>query len=71
MDRVVVGVKIFIKKIRKGYQEIAEIWQQDKQGQFYKMTAIKQVPESVVPLQIRAKARRQNGKLEITNDLFY
>ena len=68
-DRVVLGAKIFIKKMKEGYQEFVEVWQQDKQGQFYKMTETKQVPESEVPPEIRAKASRNNDKVDITNDL--
>ena len=65
VDRVDVGVRIFIRKLREGYQEIAEVWQQDKHGQFYRMTAIKQGPESEVPPQIRAKAEGKMGNEKV------
>jgi hypothetical protein len=68
-NRVTLGAKIFIRKLKEGYEETAEVWQQDKNGQFYRTTETKKINESEVPPEILAKAKIVNEKVDISQDL--
>lgn len=65
----VIGVKIFAKKIAEGFQEIAKSYQLDEEGKWHETTVTKTVPESEVPPEILAKAKRMNQEIDISQDL--
>lgn len=65
----VIGAKIFLKKMKEAYEEIAKMYQQDSKGQWYETTETKRVSESEVPPEIRQKARVINKEVDISKEL--
>jgi hypothetical protein len=68
-NRVIIGVEVYIRKLKEGYEEIAEIWQQDKNGKFYSITATRKINESEVPPEILVKVKKIKGKVDISQNL--
>ena len=68
-NRVIIGVKVYIRRLIEEYEEIVEIWQQDKSDKFYKVTATRKINELEVPPIILAKANKINEKVDISQDL--
>lgn len=66
---IVYGTKVLIKKVREGIREIAKTYHKDENQQWHETTVTKEVPESEVPPEIRAKAKVLNKEIDITNEL--
>lgn len=69
LKNIFIGGKIFIKKMKEAYEEIARFYEQDKQGNWYETTHTKQVSEMEVPEEIRKKAKVFNKEVDITSEL--
>ena len=63
---IVMGSKIFIKKMREAYQEISKTYSYDR-GQWQETIATRTVPASDVPDDIRALVG--SSEVDITNQL--
>ena len=71
--RVVNGIKcatkIFLKKIREGYEEAVELWRFSN-GKYELTTTTRIVPAHEVPKEIREKVERKlRGRLDVTDDV--
>ncbi|MCI3923534.1 hypothetical protein MO973_25230 [Paenibacillus sp. TRM 82003] len=69
VQAAIMGVKVFIKKAREGFEEIAKSYQLDNKGQWHQTTVTKQVPPDQVPPEIRAKAKQINQEVDISDEL--
>lgn len=65
----VAGVKVFAKKMREAFQEIAKTYHQDERGAWHETTVTKTIPASEVPPEILAKAKYMNKEVDITEEL--
>jgi hypothetical protein len=66
---IVYGAKVFIRKMREAYEEISKTYHQDENKKWHETTTTREVPESEVPPEIRAKARVYNQEVDITEEL--
>jgi len=66
----VIGVKVFGKAIKEGFQEIAKSYQKDNKDKWHETTVTRTVPESEVPPEILEKAKRMNNQeVDISQEL--
>mgnify|MGYP006416045783 CR=1 FL=1 len=69
LKNLFIGGKVFIKKVKEAFQEIAKLYEQDEKGNWFETTHTKQVNASEVPEEIRKKARVLHKEVDITNEL--
>jgi len=70
LDAIVVGVKVFMKKMDGYFTEVARTYQRDKQNQWHETTTTKRVDPSEVPADILAKIRKhQKEEVDITDQV--
>ncbi|MGE6553768.1 hypothetical protein [Exiguobacterium artemiae] len=66
LDAVVVGVKVFMKKMDGYFTEVAKTYQRDRQNQWHETTTTKRVDPSEVPADILAKMNAPREEVDIT-----
>ena len=66
---VVYGTKVFIKKMKEAIKEISKHYSQDEIGRWKETIVTREIPESEVPPEIRAKAMQMNNEVDITEEL--
>lgn len=66
LDAVVVGVKVFMKKMDGYFSEVAKTYQRDRQNQWHETTTTKRVDPSEVPADILAKMNAHREEVDIT-----
>jgi enoyl-CoA hydratase/carnithine racemase len=69
LDVAVLGVKVFIKKMKEAYEEIVKTYQQDKHGQWHQTTVTRKISASEVPPEILAKAKMQQAEVDVSNEV--
>lgn len=66
LDAIVVGVKVFMKKMDGYFTEVAKTYQRDRQNQWHETTTTKRVDPSEVPADILAKMNATREEVDIT-----
>ena len=69
ITQVIIGTRVFIKKVGSVIQEISKHYSQSKDGRWKESVVTRNVSESEVPLEILKKARQSNQETDITPEL--
>jgi len=69
LDAIVVGVKVFMKKMDGYFTEVAKTYQRDRQNQWHETTTTKRVDPSEVPADILAKMNAYREEVDITQNV--
>lgn len=69
LDAIVVGVKVFMKKMDGYFTEVAKTYQRDRQNQWHETTTTKRVDPSEVPADILAKMNPYREEVDITQNV--
>ncbi|MCD2502314.1 hypothetical protein LQE93_11035 [Clostridium sp. NSJ-145] len=69
IGHIVYGTKVFIKKIKEAIKEISRHYSQEEIGRWKETIVTREIPESEVPPEIRAKALQMNQEIDITEEL--
>ena len=69
IQHVVYGTKVFVKKFKEAIKEISKHYSQDEVGRWKETIVTREIPESEVPPEIRAKAAQRNEEVDITKEL--
>lgn len=64
---IVHGVKVFVKKVYKTYQQISKTYYQDEKKKWHETIKTREIPENEVPEEIRVKAQADNREYDVTS----
>lgn len=67
--KAVAGVKIFVRKVGEAIKEIAKNYSQDEHGRWHETIVTREIAESEVPEEIRAKVKRTRDEVDVTKEL--
>lgn len=66
---IVLGTKVFIRKIGEAFKEIAKNYSQDSNGKWHETIVTREISEQEVPLEFRKKAQGQSRETDVTDVL--
>lgn len=69
IKQVVVGVKIFVKKMNEAVKEISKHYSKNENQQWSETLVTREISESEVPKEILQKVKRSSSEVEISNEL--
>jgi hypothetical protein len=70
INRVVIGFKIFVKKMGEAIKEIAKNYSQNEEGRWHETVVTREISESEVPADVLAKAKKYRGdEVDVTEEL--
>lgn len=66
---IVLGTKIFIRKIGEAFKEIAKNYSQDANGKWHETIVTREISEEEVPIEFRQRAQGKSMETDVTDVL--